>query len=280
MQIGEGDMVVCHFRDKGPKLIRVKEAGEMNTKHGKLSYSRMIGRPYGAVITTSTGHPVYLLQPTAEDLAMGVRRISNINYPKDISRILYRIGIKPGARVIEIGAGSGAMAISLAYAVGPEGGIYTYDIREDMLKCTGKNLHRVGLADRVELKVREKMEPLSEKDVDAVLMDIPTPWEELNIAWAALCPGGYLACTVPTYDQLGELAICLSKNGFLPLEAMEIMCRPLRAERGRTRPEFKMITHTQMIQFAVKILPTEAGVSAAADDADLGINEDENDGFY
>lgn len=272
MQIGEGDMVVCYFKDKGPKLIRVKENGEMNTKHGKLSYSRMIGRPYGAAITTSTGHPVYLLKPTAEDLAMGVRRISNISYPKDISRILYRIGIKPGARVIEIGAGSGAMAISLAYAAGAEGCIYTYDIREDMLKCAGKNLRRVGLADRVELKVREKMAPLAEKDVDAVLMDIPTPWEELDAAWEALCPGGYLACTVPTYDQLGELAVCLSKKSFLPLEAMEIMCRPLRAERGRTRPEFKMITHTQMIQFAAKIAPMDPEENGAAD-----ISRDEND---
>jgi tRNA (adenine57-N1/adenine58-N1)-methyltransferase len=279
MQINEGDMVVCYFKDKGPKLIRVRENGEMNTKHGKLSYSRMIGRPYGATITTSVGHPVYLLRPTAEDLAMGVRRISNINYPKDISRILYRIGIKPGARVIEIGAGSGAMAISLAYAVGNEGRVYTYDIREDMLKCTGKNLRRVGLADRVALKLRDKKAQLSESEVDAVLMDIPTPWEELDAAWDALCCGGYLACTVPTYDQLGELAICLSKKSFMPLEAMEIMCRPLRAERGRTRPEFKMITHTQMIQFAVKILPAESCARGAADDADLGINDDENDGF-
>jgi len=280
MRIHEGDMVVCYFKDKGAKLIRVREDGEMNTKHGKLSYSRMIGRPYGTTITTSMGHPVYLLRPTAEDLAMGVRRISNINYPKDISRILYRIGVKPGGRVVEVGAGSGAMAISLAYAVGAEGCVYTYDIREDMLKCTGKNLRRAGLADRVTLKLRDKREPFAETDVDAVLMDIPTPWEELDAGWEALCCGGYLACTVPTYDQLGELAVCLSKKSFLPLEAMEIMCRPLRAERGRTRPEFKMITHTQMIQFAVKVLPAAAGAPAAADDADLGINDDENDGFF
>jgi len=257
MRISEGDMVVCYFKDKGPKLIRVRENKAINTANGKLSFSRMIGRHYGATITTSAGHRVYLLRPTAEDLAMGVRRISNINYPKDISRILYRIGIKAGSRMIEIGAGSGAMTVSLAWAVGAEGRIYAYDLREDMLKCTGKNLQRVGLADRVDLKVREKMAPFSEKDVDAVVMDIPTPWQELEAAWEALCWGGYLACTVPTYDQLGELGVCLAKNSFMSLEAMEIMCRPLRAERGRTRPEFKMIAHTQMIQFAAKIEPLD-----------------------
>jgi tRNA (adenine57-N1/adenine58-N1)-methyltransferase len=266
MRINEGDMVVCHFNEKGAKLIKVSQDGALNTNHGKLSFSDIIGQHYGAAVTTSTGHGVYLLRPTAEDLAMGVRRISNINYPKDISRILFRVGIKPGARVIEIGAGSGAMAICLAYAVGDEGRVYSYDIREDMLKCTGKNLRRVGLADRVELKLRERMAPFPEKDVDAVLMDIPTPWQELGAAWDALCWGGYLACTVPTYDQLGELGVCLGKNSFMPLEAMEIMCRPLRAERGRTRPAFKMITHTQMIQFAAKIVPGEAlGEDAAAD---------------
>ena len=265
MWINEGDMVVCDFKDKGAKLIRVKADGAMNTNHGKLSFSRIIGQHYGAVITTSTGHGVYLLRPTAEDLVMGIRRISNINYPKDISRILFRTGIKPGARVIEIGAGSGAMSISLAWAVGDEGRIYSYDIREDMLKCTRKNLCRVGLADRVELKLRERTALFPEKGVDAVFMDIPTPWQELEAAWEALCWGGYLACTVPTYDQLGELGVCLSKSAFMPLEAMEIMCRPLRAERGRTRPEFKMITHTQVIQFATKIAPLESEGAAAAD---------------
>jgi len=266
MGINEGDMVVCYFKDKGPKLVRATADGEVNTAHGKLSFSRMLGRPYGDTITTSMGHHVYLLRPTAEDLAMGVRRISNINYPKDISRILYRIGIRPGARVVEFGAGSGAMAISLAFAVGEEGLIYAYDIREDMLTCTGKNLRRVGLDRRVELKFREKMEPLAEKEVDAVLMDIPTPWQELDVAWEALCWGGYLACTVPTYDQLGELAVCLAKKSFLPLEAMEIMCRPLRAERGRTRPEFKMIPHTQMIQFAAKVAPVDVDEGEEAAD--------------
>jgi len=253
MAIAAGDMVVCHFKDKGPKLVRATENGGLNTAHGKLSFGRMIGRPYGTTMTTSAGHPVYLLRPTAEDLVMGLRRISNINYPKDISRIIYRTGIGPGSRVIELGAGSGAMAVSLAWAVGETGRVYSYDIREDMLSCTRKNLQRLALDDRVLIRLREKMAPLAENDVDVILMDIPAPWEELEAAWQALCPGGYLACTVPTYDQLGEVAVCLSKKSFMALEAMEILCRPLRAEKGRTRPEFKMIPHTQMIQFAVKV---------------------------
>jgi len=45
----------------------------------------------------------------------------------------------------------------------------------------------------------------------------------------------------------------------MALEVMEILCRPLRAGKGRTRPEFKMIPHTQMIQFAVKVTAAAAG---------------------
>jgi len=253
MVISAGDMVVFYFKGKGPKLIRATDSGSINTANGKLSFSEIIGCDWGETVHTSSGHPVCLLRPTPEDLVMGVRRISNINYPKDISRIIYRIGIKPGDRVIELGAGSGGMAISLAWAVGDSGRIYTYDLREDMLRCAEKNLKRVGLAERVDLKPREKMAALAENEVDALLMDIPTPWEELAVAWQALAPGGYLACTVPTYDQLGELSVWLAESGFLPLEAMEIMCRTLRAEKGRTRPDFKMIPHTQLIQFAVKV---------------------------
>jgi tRNA (adenine57-N1/adenine58-N1)-methyltransferase len=274
--ICEGDIVVCHFMEKGPKMLRVAPGGVINTAHGKLEHDHIIGRQWGESVRTSTGRQVYLLRPTLEDFAMGLRRISNINYPKDISRILYRVGIGPGDRVLELGTGSGAMAISLAYAVGAQGRVYSYDIREDMIKCAGKNLRRTGLADRVELKLREKMALPAESDVDAVLMDIPTPWEELEAAWQALSPGGYLACTVPTYDQLGELAAWLPRKSFLPLEAMEILCRELRAEKGRTRPAFKMIPHTQMIQFAVKVSSgqgadeTEAGAGDAIDSIEKG----------
>lgn len=259
MAISAGDMVVFYFKGKGPKLIRATDSGSINTANGKLSFSEIIGCDWGETVHTSSGHPVHLLRPTPEDLVMGVRRISNINYPKDISRIIYRIGIKAGDRVIELGAGSGGMAISLAWAVGESGRIYTYDLREDMLRCAEKNLKRVGLADRVEFKARDKMAGFAESEVDALLMDIPTPWEELAVAWQALAPGGYLACTVPTYDQLGELSVWLAESGFLPLEAMEIMCRTLRAEKGRTRPDFKMISHTQLIQFAVRVGGAEAG---------------------
>lgn len=269
--------MVCYFKDKGPKLIRATQEGRMNTACGLLTYNRLIGSPWGTATTTSSGHPVYLLRPTPEDLVMSLRRISNINYPKDISRILYRLGIGPGGRIVEIGAGSGAMAVSLAHAVGVDGRIYAYDLREDMLRISAKNLRRAGLANRVELKLRERFSPVAETEVDAVVMDIPTPWEELDTAWQALRPGGYLACTVPTYDQLGELAVRLPENSFLPLESMEIFCRPLRAEKGRTRPLFKMVAHTQMIQFAAKVTMCAAlgGSETGAEEQDESFNQGE-----
>jgi sulfur carrier protein ThiS len=122
-----------------------------------------------------------------------------------------------------------------------------------MLDCAGRNLERAGLSERVELKRREFQAALEEREVDVVTMDIMKPWRELKQVHEALKDGGYMACTVLTYNQLETLAESMPEASFLPLETMEILSRPLRPRRGTTRPKYDMLAHTHLLQFGVKV---------------------------
>ena len=48
-------------------------------------------------------------------------------YPKDAAQIVHEGDIFPGARVLEAGAGSGALTLSLLRAVGPDGQVMSYE---------------------------------------------------------------------------------------------------------------------------------------------------------
>lgn len=61
-------------------------------------------------------------------------------YPKDAAQILVEGDIFMGARVLEAGAGSGALSMSLLRAVGPEGHVYSYEVRDDHLEYAVDNV--------------------------------------------------------------------------------------------------------------------------------------------
>src|SRR5205085_1377294 len=79
-------------------------------------------------------------RPRLQDYQMEMPRSSTIVYPKDVGMLLVWADIFPGARVLEAGAGSGALTLSLLRAIGPEGRLTTCEIREDMIDRAQKNI--------------------------------------------------------------------------------------------------------------------------------------------
>lgn len=260
--IQDGDWVVCYLVGERPYMTHIDSKRYLDTHKGKLELRDVVGKNYGSYVQTNTGAPIVLMRPTTEDFVMSVRRKSNISYPKDISRIIFRLGITSGCRVVEFGAGSGAMTISLAMAVRPTGKVYSYDVRQDHLDQARKNVERLGLGEHVEFNMRWPHEPIEQTDVYALLMDIPEPWTELEVARKALAPGGYISCTVPSYNQLEEFNSALWPAGFMALESLEVLNRNIVARDGRTRPDHRMTGHTQFIHFASMLdKSTETGDS-------------------
>jgi tRNA (adenine57-N1/adenine58-N1)-methyltransferase catalytic subunit len=167
------------------------------------------------------------------------------------------MSIGPGQRVLEAGTGSGSMTVALAYAVGAEGRVVSYEQREEMQKLARKNIGRTGLASRVEFKLRDIQEGFDETDADAFFLDVPNPYDYIAQVRAALKPGGYFGCIVPTVNQAEILLRALRRQRFAFIEMCEVMLRYYKPEPDRLRPTDRMVAHTGFLVFGRRIEPSE-----------------------
>ena len=83
------------------------------------------------MVKSANGDPFLVLRPLLIDYVLSMPRGAQVIYPKDAAQIVHEGDVFPGARVLEAGAGSGALTCSLLRAVGPEGTVVSYEVRED-----------------------------------------------------------------------------------------------------------------------------------------------------
>jgi len=252
--IREGDDVLLYLDRKRTYLVRVERRKVLHTHKGFIRLDEVVGREYGVQVLSSIGVPFTALRPTLRDYIFKMQRKTQISYPKDIALIILFSGVGPGSRVVEAGTGAGALTSALAYYVRPTGRVYSYEIRSEFLEVAAKNLRRAGLIDYVELKNQDITRGIDERDVDAVVLDMATPWLVVPHAYNALKGGGCFVSFSPTIDQVVRTVEALRDQGFVAVETVECLVRGMQVERGRTRPQTLMTAHTGYITFARKAL--------------------------
>ncbi|MBA4379863.1 MAG: tRNA (adenine-N1)-methyltransferase [Anaerolinea sp.] len=231
--------------------------GTFHTHRGILNHDELIGKPWGSQVFSHQGAPFFMLQPSLADLLVDLKRNTQIMYPKDIGFILTSMSIGPGQTVMEAGTGSGSMTIALAYAVGPQGRVVSYERRPEFQKLAQKNLARLGLEERVAFILGDIAAGFAETNADAFFLDVPNPWDYIVQVRAALKPGGFFCNLVPTFNQVETLLYALRREHFAFIEVCEIMLRYYKAEPSRLRPTDRMVAHTGFLIFARKIEPGE-----------------------
>lgn len=256
-QMSAGDQVLMVHEDQRTFLVELSPGKIFSTHKGAVAHDDLIGRPFGTQILNSAGASVFAIRPIWVERMMKVNRRTNIMYPKDVAYLVARLGIGAGDRVVELGAGSGAMTMALAHAVRPGGRVYSYDRREDFLELAASNCAKAGVGeDEVEFRLRVAGENL-EANIDAVMCDIPEPWEEMGAAFDALEGSGRFAAATPTFNQAERVAACLAGGGFAMVQSTEILVREILARPGRTRPAHRMVGHTQILTTGVKVFPRQ-----------------------
>jgi tRNA (adenine57-N1/adenine58-N1)-methyltransferase len=256
----EGDLVELVGLGYKHFMIRLEAGAEFHTHRGVVKHDDVIGHEWGSQIFSHMGSPFFMLQPAMPDLLKDIPRATQILYPKDISFVLMSLGIGPGVQVIEAGTGSGALTIALAYAVGKEGRVFSYEIKESAQNTAVKNLQRLGLDPVVEFHLRDIGAGFDERDVDALFLDVPNPYDYIAQARTALKSGGFFGSICPTANQVIMLLNALRQNGFAFLDVCEVSVRYFKPEPLRFRPTDRMVAHTGFLVFGrpVTIDPNQA----------------------
>lgn len=248
--IADGELVL-YVSPKGKRYLRRLDPRDpLHTHDGKFEVEDVRAASFGGRATSHLGIKYLVLKPTLYDLCKNLRRQTQIIYPKDLGYIMMRLSVGPGARVVEAGSGSGSMTMALAWFVGPTGKVYTYERREEFKKLCGRNLAWAGLDDgRVEQCERDIELGFDQTDVDALFLDVRTPWEYLTQAHAAVKPGAPMAFLLPTMNQVADLVRGLQEGPFMDIEVLEILVRRWKPVPDRMRPTDRMVAHTTFLVF-------------------------------
>ena len=196
-------------------------------------------------------------------------------YPKDAAQIVAMADIFPGARVVEAGAGSGALSCSLLRAVGPTGHVSSFERREEFAEIARRNVGQFFGAPEGEshpawtLTVGDLVESLPTAEepgsVDRVVLDMLAPWECVDVVADALAPGGIVVAYVATTTQLGRIVETLRAHGeFTEPQPWETLVRDWHVEGLAVRPGHKMNGHTGFLVTARRMAPGQTGAGEEA----------------
>ena len=245
----DGDLVQLLGRRHKCHFLRLKAGALFQTHRGELRHDDLIGKPWGTRIESHTGNPFYLMQPSLADLITEIKRNTQIIYPKDIGYIVMTMGIGPGVMVLEAGTGSGALTTAFAFLVGEQGRVISYENRVEMQNLARNNLSKLGLLDRVTLKLGNVADGFEEHDMDAVFLDLPNPYDYIPQVKATLKYGGYLGMILPTTNQVSKVLEALRVNEFAFVEVCELLLRYYKPDWERLRPTDRMVAHTGFLVF-------------------------------
>jgi tRNA (adenine57-N1/adenine58-N1)-methyltransferase len=250
--VEDNDIVV--LIDDSLRKIIVDTAGKTDKIRGigVIDPKSLIGKEYGEKYTIGTKR-FWLLLPSLQDKLQGLQRQAQIILPRDAAHILMNCAIEPGHHVLEAGIGSGSLTIALASAVAPNGTVISYDIRAEFIDHAIKNIKQADLTKYVTTKIKDVTEGIDETDLDAIILDIPTPWAAVSHAWKALKIGGYLCTYSPLISQVEQTVKAIEKETFIECKTYENIQREMIVSKHGTRPSFDMLGHTGYLTFARKV---------------------------
>ena len=232
---------------------------EFHTHRGAIEHDTVIGLPEGSVVKSTNGDAFLVLRPLLIDYVLSMPRGAQVIYPKDAAQIVHEGDIFPGARVLEAGAGSGALTCSLLRAVGPGGEVISYEVRDDHAVHAQRNVAtffgqqpenwRLIIGDIVD-------SDLAEASVDRVVLDMLAPWDVLDTVARLLIPGGVLMIYVATVTQLSKTVELLREQQcWTEPRAWESLQRGWNVVGLAVRPQHNMRGHTAFLISARRLAP-------------------------
>jgi tRNA (adenine57-N1/adenine58-N1)-methyltransferase catalytic subunit len=242
--------------------MSLTRGSEFHTHRGAIAHDAVIGLEQGSVVKSSNGALFLVLRPLLVDYVMSMPRGPQVIYPKDAAQIVHEGDIFPGARVLEAGAGSGALTCSLLRAVGPQGRVISYEQRADHAEHACRNVagfHGVHgeLPQNWQLIVSDVADSdLPDGCVDRAVLDMLAPWEVLDSVSRLVVAGGVLVIYVATVTQLSRAVEALrAQQCWTEPRAWETLQRGWNVVGLAVRPQHSMRGHTAFLVSARRLAP-------------------------
>ena len=245
---------------KGRRYTTLLTPGaDFHTHRGAIEHDALIGLPEGSVVKSVGGDAFLVLRPLLVDYVMSMPRGPQVIYPKDAAQIIHEGDIFPGARVLEAGAGSGALTCSLLRAVGPHGRVVSYEVREDHAEHARRNVEAfaAGPVENWQLIVGDVADcELCAGSIDRAVLDMLAPWEVLDAVSAVLVAGGVLMIYLATVTQLSRTVEALREQQcWTEPRAWETLQRGWNVVGLAVRPQHTMRGHTAFLVSARRLAP-------------------------
>jgi len=228
----------------------IDASNDYHTKHGIIRKDDL-QRKSGSLIKQGSNEFIIFDADFIDDYKH-LRRLAQIITLKDVGAIIVNTGMTRDSRVLDAGAGSGALACYLGKVVKK---VVSYDIEDSSIDVSRENVKRLCLKN-VEIKKGDIYDAKSisekEKGFDVVVLDVPEPWRALDTVRKSLRIGGFIAVYLPNISQVQEFVKALSDD-LLVENTIEATEREWVVDARRTRPATKEYSHTAFLTFVRRI---------------------------
>ncbi len=219
---------------------------------GLVDGDRLLAAEDGSEMTIA-GKRFWVLVPGASEMMSGVERGAQVITPKDAATILLELNVKSGDIVLEAGVGSAALTIALLNQVRPWGKVISMEIRPEFAEKGRRNVEKAGLIEHWRLEIGDVRKDRLDVTVDAVVLDMPDPWDAVDNVSTMLRSGGRFCAYVPNTNQLEEVVRQLRRKGFVEVRSFENMQREMVVHEMGVRPSYETLGHTGYLVFARKV---------------------------
>ena len=234
--------------ERGKKYV-LKPGEEFQSDLGIIKSDVLDSAQVGDEVKSHLDPTFKIMKPNINDFIDIMDRRCSILIQKDIGQVLAHTGLGAGSRVVDAGTGAGAIALNFGNVVGPDGEVFTYEIREDFSEVARKNIERFGITN-ITVKNKDIKEGIDEDNIDLIFLDLPKPFEIFEEVHESLNLGGWLVVYAPYIDQAETSYRIAKKLGFYNIDIIETMERGLEVRPQGVRPKTRMVGHSGYLMFA------------------------------
>lgn len=235
----------------GKKNYLVKAEGEFHCQFGKIDLKRIIGKKIGCKIKSNTSEEFAVVKPSIVDFLKHAKRGPQVVLPKDSAAILAETGCSPDFKIVDVGTGSGFLAIFMANFAKK---VYTYEKNKKFFALAKENIKNSGLKN-IKIKNKDITKGIDEKNIDLITLDLENPEKVVAFAYKALKQGGFLVVYSMHIEEVQRVCSELRNYNFTSPKIIENIQREWQIEGGTfTRPKTHMLAHTGFLTFARKLL--------------------------